>query len=74
MKDLFILNQDAMIAWMFVMECHKEYGSLDKGGVSDLAINLMRHYPTEFTAIQMVNTVMRVTDENHVEKEANHGI
>jgi hypothetical protein len=61
MKDLFILNQDAIIAWMFVMECHKEYGSLDKGGVSDLAINLMMHYPTEFTAIQMVRGAMLKT-------------
>jgi hypothetical protein len=61
MKDLFILNQDAIIAWMFVMECHKEYGSLDKGGVSDLAINLMMHYPTEFTAIQMIRGAMLKT-------------
>ena len=64
MKDLFILNQDAIIAWVFVMECHKEYGSLDKGGVSDLAINLMMHYPTEFTAIQMIRGAMIATRGN----------
>ena len=68
MKDLFILNQDAIIAWMFVMECHKEYGSLDKGGVSDLAVGLMMYYPTEFTAIQMVRCAILETREGYTDE------
>ena len=66
MKKPFKLNQDAMIAWVFVMECHKEGGTLAKSGVLELAINLMKHYPTEFEAIQMVNKVMQLTKVNLV--------
>jgi len=62
MKKPFKLNQDAMVAWVFVFECYREAGSLAKSGVSDLAINLMKHYPTEFEAIQMVNRVMQLTN------------
>jgi len=55
------LNQHAIVAWLFVMECHQEYGSLKKGGVIDFGCNLMRHYPAEFEAIQMVYSAVDAT-------------
>ena len=57
------LNQHATIAWLFVMECHQEYGSLKKGGVIDFGCNLMKYYPAEFEAIQMVYSAVNATKE-----------
>jgi hypothetical protein len=55
------LNRHAVIAWLFVMECHQEYGSLKKGGVIDLGCNLLRHYPAEFEALEMVYSAIHAT-------------
>ena len=55
----FELNQDAIIAWMYVGECsYMEKGAIKDGEVFDLSLNLMKHYPTEFDAIQMVRLAM----------------
>ena len=49
----------ALIAWMYVSECgHMEKGVIKDGEVFDLACNLIKHYPTEFDAIQMVRLAM----------------
>ena len=75
MKKPIKLNQDAIIAWMFVMECHEEYGSLKKGGVLDLGCKLMKHYSDEFETIQMVYRGIRATRKSNVAKKGGkHGL
>ena len=69
------LNKDAIIAWMFIFECHMEYGSLKKGGVIDLAYNLMKSYQDEFHAVEMVYSGITATRKSNVAKKGGkHGL